>query len=330
MPFRPETALHNGKASGKFIDLAAAGSDSLGCGPRFCLPSLKAGGREPRARREPDSTPTFSNGLPSMSNRNTSSQDLGSPTDLEGGADLYRRGGAVEGDKLKPASPDRESSLEVVTTSDASLEGIRLQHTDPAKRAIDVLFSLIGLLLTAPAWVLIPLAIKLEDGGHVFYRDRRLGKGGEKFNVLKFRTMTAGNDLPNVKGHPPEEAITTVGSFLRPMALDELPQLINILRGEMSLVGPRAAPPEESAKDFGSSEQPLREVRGFAERHAVRPGLTGLAQTQAPRDVSYRTKFRYDCFYVENRTLWLDLKLIIYSVIISLLGRWPEIEGRES
>lgn len=198
--------------------------------------------------------------------------------------------------------------------------------TDPGKRTVDVLFSLIGLVLTAPAWILIPLAIKLEDGGEVFYRDRRLGKGGEEFDALKFRSMVAGNGIPNVKAHPPAEFVTTVGSLIRPTALDELPQLVNILRGEMSLVGPRAAPPEEEAHDFEGHSRPLRDVAGFAERHAVRPGLTGLAQTRAARDVSYRTKFRYDRFYVENRTLWLDLKLIFKSVAISLLARWPEVE----
>lgn len=198
----------------------------------------------------------------------------------------------------------------------------------PMKRALDVCLSVIGLALTAPAWVVIPAAIKLEDGGPVFYHDVRLGKGGEQFELLKFRTMVAENDLPNVKGHPPEDLVTTVGRLIRPTALDELPQLINILRGEMSLVGPRAAPPEEQAEDFEDEAKSLDDVRGFRERLSIRPGLTGLAQTRAPRDVTYRTKFRYDHFYVEHRSIWLDLKLIFYSVGISLLGKWPEIMER--
>ena len=225
--------------------------------------------------------------------------------------------------------PERELGREATEVSLEEAPSVPSRSTDPVKRAVDVVFSLIGLVLTAPAWMLLPLAIKLEDGGSVFYRDRRLGKGGEEFDVLKFRSMVEGNGIPNVKGHPPEEYVTSVGKLIRPTALDELPQLINILRGEMSLVGPRAAPPEEQAEDFEGHSRPLHDVAGFAERHAVRPGLTGLAQTRAARDVSYRTKFRYDCFYVENRTLKLDLKLIIHSVMVSLTGKWPEIEQGE-
>lgn len=233
-------------------------------------------------------------------------------------------------ERLPDASvPAEELEREARQVAVEQFPRVPTRPTDPIKRAVDVLFSLIGLILTAPAWLLIPMAIKLEDGGPVFYRDRRLGKGGEEFDVLKFRSMVHGNGLPNVKGHPPDEYVTAVGRIIRPTALDELPQLLNILRGEMSLVGPRAAPPEEQAEDFAGHSRPLRDVAGFAERHAVRPGLTGLAQTRAARDVSYRTKFRYDRFYVENRTLKLDLKLIIHSVMVSLTGKWPEIERGE-
>ena len=227
--------------------------------------------------------------------------------------------------EVVPGSESPDAEVEI----DRGAEPVPTLATDPIKRTVDVLFSLIGLLLTAPAWVLVPLAIKLEDGGSVFYRDRRLGKGGEEFDVLKFRTMIEGNGLPNVKGHPPDDLVTAVGRVIRPTALDELPQLLNILRGDMSLVGPRAAPPEEQAEDFEGRNRPLHAVDGFAERHAVRPGLTGLAQTRAPRDISYRTKFRYDCFYVENRSIWLDLELIVLSVLISVAGKWPEIERGE-
>lgn len=241
--------------------------------------------------------------------------------------------GSVGGAVLEPLPDGRVEEEELDRpTRDVAVEQfprVPTRPTNRVKRAVDVVFSLIGLLLTAPAWLLVPLAIKLEDGGPVFYRDRRLGKGGEEFDVLKFRSMVKGNGLPNVKGHPPDEYVTAVGRLIRPTALDELPQLLNILRGEMSLVGPRAAPPEEQAEDFEGHSRPLRDVAGFVERHAVRPGLTGLAQTRAARDVSYRTKFRYDRFYVEYRTLKLDLKLIIHSVMVSLTGKWPEVERGE-
>ena len=220
---------------------------------------------------------------------------------------------------------DEDPSLVVIGGTATARPRVEIRESPLSKRVLDVVFSLAGLLLTAPAWALIPLAIRLEDGGPVLYRDTRLGKGGEPFRLLKFRTMVPENDLPNVKGHPPEDLVTRVGSFLRPTALDELPQLINVLRGDMSLVGPRAAPPEEEADDFGGEARSLEEVRGFQERLSVRPGLTGLAQTRAPRDVSYRTKFRYDVYYVRCRHLWLDVKLILESVLISLQGKWPEV-----
>ncbi len=248
---------------------------------------------------------------------NTGSRDVARP---------LRR--VPEASRRAPASDPEVASFGERRTAEQGPGGVATRTPPPLKRLLDVVLSLIGLALTAPAWVLIPIAIKLEDGGPVLYRDTRLGEGGEPFQLLKFRTMVPANDLPNVKGHPPGELVTRVGSVLRPTALDELPQLINVLRGEMSLVGPRAAPPEERAEDFEGRARSLDEVRGFRERLSIRPGLTGLAQTRAPRDVTYRTKFRYDRFYVENRSLWLDLKLILYSVVISLLGKWPEIMER--
>ena len=236
-----------------------------------------------------------------------------------------RRESARGGNAGSRPADERDPSLAIVDPRESTVESGETRDAPPSKRVVDVLFSLLGLLLTAPAWILIPLAIKLEDGGPVFYPDTRLGKGGDPFRLLKFRTMVPENDLPNVKGHPPEKLVTRVGSFLRPTALDELPQLINVLRGEMSLVGPRAAPPEEQADDFEGEARALQEVRGFGERLSVRPGLTGLAQTRAPRNVSYRTKFRYDLYYIRCRSLWLDLKLIAESVLISLQGKWPEV-----
>ncbi len=196
-----------------------------------------------------------------------------------------------------------------------------------SKRILDIAFSLAGLLVTAPAWILIPLAIKLEDGGPVFFAQPRVGLGGEIFVGWKFRSMRPLEDRGGtpLQAHLEGERITRVGRFIRPTALDELPQLLSILRGHMSLVGPRALVPEESVGADGSSTRVVRlqDLPGFLERHSIRPGLTGLAQVRTPRDAPHRVRFRYDLLYIRRRTLWLDVKLIVWSVWTSLAGRWP-------
>ena len=198
------------------------------------------------------------------------------------------------------------------------------------KRVFDVVLSLIGLVLTLPAWLLVPLAIKLEDGGPVFYGQARVGRGGRRFTSWKFRSMSPreDDDGPLLQAHLEEERITRVGRLMRAMALDELPQLWSILRGDMSLVGPRALLPEEIVSGEGDAAVKLQEVPGYWERHSVRPGLTGLAQVHAPRDLPHRKKFRYDLLYVRRRTLMLDLMLVVRSVINSLTGAWPRVGRR--
>jgi len=212
-------------------------------------------------------------------------------------------------------------------------EPVSTRPTDPVKRAADVLFALAGLLLTAPAWLVLPVLIRLEDGGPVLYAQERVGKGGERFRSWKFRSMRPRREEEGPLSQAGQEAdrITRVGAFMRPRALDEIPQLWNILRGDMSLVGPRALLPEE-IEGRTEDDEPVRleELPGYGERHSVRPGLTGLAQTHAARDRPHRQKFHYDILYVRNRGLWLDVKLVVRSVGISLLGGWPEIESDES
>lgn len=199
-----------------------------------------------------------------------------------------------------------------------------------AKRALDVALAATQLLVTLPLWVLVPLAIKLEDGGPVFYGQRRVGRGGRLFTSWKFRSMTpraAGDDRPLKQAGLEAHRVTRVGRLLRPTALDELPQVWSILVGDMSYVGPRALLPEEEARADGGTVR-LEELPGYEERHSVRPGLTGLAQVRLSRDASHREKFRHDLEYVRSRSLWLDVKLVLVSIWISLRGRWPEV-GRE-
>ncbi len=209
------------------------------------------------------------------------------------------------------------------------------RHASPesrAKRALDLVFASAGALVTLPAWVLIPLAIKLDDGGPVFYGQERVGKGGELFVSWKFRSMRPRpeGEGPLLQAHLEASRITRVGRVIRATALDELPQLLCILKGDMSLVGPRALLPEEVVEGSDGEPVRLRDVQGFDERHSIRPGLTGLAQTRAPRNASHRQKFRYDVLYVRRRSLWLDLKLIALSVWVSVRGAWPEVGRKET
>ena len=198
-----------------------------------------------------------------------------------------------------------------------------------AKRALDVLLSAFGLVASSPLWLLFAAAVKAEDGGPVFYTQDRGGQGGVTIRAFKFRSMRpdAESATGAVQASEGDPRVTRVGRVLRATAMDELPQLWNILRGDMSFVGPRALRPGEIEVDSGRLIA-LEDVPGFAERSAVRPGLTGIAQIYAPRDVPRRHKFRYDRIYVRKRSWMLDVRLILLSFWISVLGTW-ERRGRK-
>ena len=196
--------------------------------------------------------------------------------------------------------------------------------THIAKRALDIVLSGMGLAISMPLWALIALAIKIDDGGHVFYSQPRVGEGGREFRAYKFRSMVADAEAhvgarQATDGDP---RITRVGRWLRATAMDELPQLWSIFRGDMSFVGPRALRPGEIEVSGGGELVALEDVPGFAERCRVVPGLTGVAQIYAPRDIPRRHKFRYDRVYIRNRSFWLDVRLILLSFWITFRGTW--------
>ena len=198
------------------------------------------------------------------------------------------------------------------------------------KRAFDICLSGAGLIASAPLSALFAAAIRIEDGGPVFFRQERAGIGGRCFMAFKFRSMRpdaeAGVGAIQASEHDPR--VTRVGRLLRATAMDELPQLWNIFRGDMSFVGPRALRPGEIEPGRGGLLERLEDVPGYATRVSVRPGLTGVAQVYAPRDVPRRHKFRYDRIYVRRRSWWLDVRLILISFWISVHGTW-EARGRK-
>jgi len=197
------------------------------------------------------------------------------------------------------------------------------------KRAFDLALSGVGLLISSPLWLLFAAAIKLEDGGPIFYSQERVGFGGRNFEALKFRSMRtdAESGVGAVQAVEDDPRVTRAGRLMRATAMDELPQLWNIFRGDMSFVGPRALRPGEVDAD-GTGFVQIDQIAGYAARTAVRPGLTGIAQIYAPRDVPRRQKFRYDRLYVQRQSMWLDLRLILLSFWISFLGTW-ESRGRK-
>jgi lipopolysaccharide/colanic/teichoic acid biosynthesis glycosyltransferase len=198
------------------------------------------------------------------------------------------------------------------------------------KRAFDATLAAAGLLASAPLWAIFAAAIKLEDGGPVFFRQDRVGLGGRTFDALKFRSMRPDAEAMTgaLQATENDPRVTRTGRFMRATAMDELPQLWNILRGDMSFVGPRALRPGEIEAGANGRLTRLEDVPGFEHRIKVRPGLTGLAQVYAPRDVPRRQKFRYDRLYVDRRSWRLDLQLLLLSFWISLHGTW-EARGRK-
>jgi lipopolysaccharide/colanic/teichoic acid biosynthesis glycosyltransferase len=158
------------------------------------------------------------------------------------------------------------------------------------KRAFDATLAGGGLLASAPLWAVLAAAIKLEDGGPVFFRQDRVGLGGRTFEALKFRSMRPDAEAMTgaLQATENDPRVTRIGRFMRATAMDELPQLWNILRGDMSFVGPRALRPGEIEVGANGQLTRLEDVPGFEHRIKVRPGLTGLAQVYAPRDVPRR------------------------------------------
>ena len=199
-----------------------------------------------------------------------------------------------------------------------------------AKRAFDVTFAAIALVVSSPIWVVAAALVKIQDGGPIFFRQDRSGLHGRPFDVLKFRSMTVDAERDGAKQAVTGDArVTTVGRWLRATAMDELPQLWNILVGDMSVVGPRALRPGEVDAHGPGLFERLEDVPGFAFRSSVRPGLTGVAQIYARRDLPRRLKFRYDRLYIQRQSFALDIRLVALSFWISLTGAW-EVRGRRS
>jgi exopolysaccharide biosynthesis polyprenyl glycosylphosphotransferase len=186
----------------------------------------------------------------------------------------------------------------------------------PVKRLLDLAAGSLLLLLALPVLAVCAAAVKLTSPGPILYRQVRIGRGQRPFTLWKLRTMRmdAEAEAVEVLAQPGDPRLTPIGAFLRRFRLDEVPQLVNVLHGAMSLVGPRPERP-------GFVQRYLREVPGYAERFSLAPGLTGLAQVNGDYHSSPQNKLRYELAYMGNWSLWLDLSILLRTVKIVLTSR---------
>jgi len=199
------------------------------------------------------------------------------------------------------------------------------------KRLFDIVFSIFAILITLPIMVPIALLIKLTDGGSILFKQKRPGLNGKDFYVYKFRTMYPDNQkileeylksnpkareewkkYRKLRGYDPR--VTPIGRFLRKFSLDELPQFFNVLKGEMSVVGPRPYLWEEF-KDYNLPKEVIDKLL------SVKPGITGLWQVEARNNASFEERVKMDLEYIDKRSFWLDLKIVIKTIWVMLTGK---------
>ena len=187
------------------------------------------------------------------------------------------------------------------------------------KRLIDLILSLIGLIILSPVLIIISILIKIDSKGPVFFKQKRVGIHKKLFNIYKFRTMyiDTPKDMPTHLLNNPEAYITKVGRFLRKTSLDELPQLINIIKGEMAVIGPRPAL---------YNQEDLIELRDRYKANDIRPGLTGWAQIHGRDELEIEEKAKLDGYYTEHISFLLDIKCF-FLTIASVLKHEGVVEG---
>jgi lipopolysaccharide/colanic/teichoic acid biosynthesis glycosyltransferase len=191
----------------------------------------------------------------------------------------------------------------------------RISVYDFFKRGIDIILSLIACIIAIPISLIACICVVIESKGSPIFTQDRLGKDGRVFKIYKIRSMCT--DAEKVCG--PKWAdkndcrVTKVGKFIRMTRIDELPQIFNILIGNMSIVGPRPERPELAAKFE-------RQISGFSKRLSIKPGLTGLAQINGGYDITAKEKLKYDLEYIRKRNIWMDLVIIIKTVIVVVTG----------
>jgi putative colanic acid biosynthesis UDP-glucose lipid carrier transferase len=221
------------------------------------------------------------------------------------------------------------TALPIATASARRIPGIRTEvvHLLPAsesswlvKRALDVIIATVALMFLAPLFALVALAIRLDSNGPVFFRQRRLGQNNVVFSICKFRSMAVIEDGPVIsQATRDDRRVTKVGRLLRKTSIDELPQLINVLMGDMSIVGPR---PHAVAHDHAFE----RQLDLFSRRRRVKPGMTGWAQVNGFRgEIStpehLKRRMEHDLYYIDRWSIWLDVEIMARTVLVVAKGK---------
>lgn len=177
------------------------------------------------------------------------------------------------------------------------------------KRALDIVFSIIALIILSPILLIVSIAIKIDSKGPIIFKQERIGRNGKVFKIYKFRSMVVGAEKmgTGVYSKKGDARVTKVGNFIRQTSIDELPQLVNILKGEMSFIGPRPVLTYHPWKYEEYTQEQLK-------RFLVRPGISGLAQINGRKQVEWEKRIQYDIEYVENLSLKLDIKIFFITI----------------
>ena len=221
----------------------------------------------------------------------------------------------------KPNNPIKITSEQKTLTSPSYSTSFISKHfyARKVKVIFDVVFAIVLLIIGLPLWFFIACVIKLDSKGPVFFKQVRLGKNNEKYTLIKFRTMIENAEIETgpVWTDKKDPRITFVGKWLRRFYLDEVPQLFNVLKGEMSIIGPRPERPY-------FAEQLVKKYPSYLDRLSVKPGLTGWAQINQSYDISIEDvgqKLKYDFYYIENLNFIFDLQIMIKTIFVVLLGK---------
>lgn len=192
------------------------------------------------------------------------------------------------------------------------------------KKLLDLVISLLGFVVTLPLFLIIAVLIKMDSRGAVLFRQKRVRENGKTFNFLKFRTMVEGAEYLGfgIRIIKDDVRITKIGKFLREWTLDELPQLLNILKGDMSLVGPRPLPP------YQAQDKKLKDL--WNKRLSIKPGLISIVDIKGRNLVSWQKRLEYDAWYVDNASFWLDLKILVLGFFVVLSRKGVYGEGGEN
>lgn len=228
---------------------------------------------------------------------------------------------------IRNKTAPRPPAIGKLIRSSTTQKSTRMNDADVAKRLFDIVFSLSVLILCAPVYLILACLVAFTSSGSIFYTQERVGKNHQPFGCIKFRTMVPDADLlladmmaesatmreefsQNFKLKQ-DPRITKIGHFLRVTSLDEFPQFLNVLKGEMSVVGPRPLVPDEIEKYGEAIDQVL----------SIRPGITGLWQVSGRNDIPYAQRIRIDVSYVKLRNFWLDLSIVVRTIKVMVMPR---------